>query len=130
MDLPNIFQNSRKTIAPTTSCDKNFCRSVPTCGKNFLFVLVLKVAHSVFVLCISVLELEPNWCVTMLVLSTCIIFALSYLLSRLISCTLLTCFSFCIYVIYCPSLNFGNILMEMKESECHIFQVLGELCHL
>lgn len=46
-----------------------------------------------------------------------VLFVFSYLLSKLISSTLLSCSSFSICVIYCPSLNFVNILMEMKESE-------------
>lgn len=130
MDLSNLSRNPRKTITPTTSCDNNFCRSIFTCGKYFLFVLVLKFSHTVFILCFTVLELEPNCCATLLVLSTCIIFVFSYLLPKLISFTLLTCSSFCICVIYHPPLNFVNILMEMKESEFHIFQAVGEPCHL
>lgn len=123
-------QSPRKTIAPKSSCDNNFHRSIFSCGKSFLFVLVLKVSHTVFILYLMVLELEPSCCVTLLVLSTCIIFVCSYLLSKLTSCTLLTSSSFCICVIYCPPLNFVNILMEMKESEFYIFQAVAELCHL
>lgn len=48
---------------------------------------------------------------------------------QIISSNMLTCSSFCIYVIYCPSLNFVDILVDMKESELHIFQALDELCH-
>lgn len=105
MDLSNFSQNPSKTIGPTTSCANNFHRSIFTCGKNFLFVLVLKVSHTVLTLCLPVLDLEHNYCVTLLVLSTCIIFVFSYLLSKL-----MFYFAGLLFILYLCNLSFFSKL--------------------
>lgn len=76
---------------------------------------------------LQVLEFELSL-VILLILLTSIISAFSYLLSKLSSYISLSCSSFCICGhSYCHFLNFADILLEIRASEVHSFQAVGEL---